>query len=262
MGLAILNRSGIKSGQNVNTFNFNITLPTNGNALVIEISGWNAGNLAFAAGNVTDNKGNTWLLAKTVSNNNGHGASAIFYVEKVAGASGTYTITVGSNKNSGNWFDCAVFEVSGIGSKLNLGNTNSATGQSPANPTTGAAAVTHTEELIAAAMEIASAEGSISVESTSPAWTQDFEQLSFVNNSPGEGDSKIVSSAGNYTGNWTVGTPAQYAAVIACFYASNAGNPSGKSQGGNKKGGGGATTTFVPGGTQNLSIGNAGVNYS
>ena len=259
MALSVVTRSGIKSGQNVGTFNFNITLPSNGNALIIEISCWNAGNVTFSAGNITDNKSNTWILAKTIFNNNGHGAAAIFYVEKVANSSGTYTITVASDKGSGNWFDCAVAEISGIGAKLNLGNTASNTGQSPANPTVGPVSVTHTEEFVAAAMEIASGEGSIAVEVTSPAWTQDFEQLSFANNSPGEGDSKIVSSTGNYSGNWTVGTPAQYAAVLAAFYASNAGIPSNKSQKGNKKGGGGATNTFMPGGTQVQTIGNAGI---
>jgi len=37
-------------------------------------------------------------------------------------------------------------------------------------------------------------------------------------------------------------------------------NPGGKGQQGNKKGGGGGANVFVPGGTQVLSIGNAGVN--
>ncbi len=59
------------------------------------------------------------------------------------------------------------------------------------------------------------------VEVTSPVWTQQFEQLSFVNNSPGEGDTKIVGP-GTYAGNWTDNITAQWAAVIASYSQSGA----------------------------------------
>lgn len=218
MGLIIKQASGIKSGQNVNTVNASFaSLPSVGNAAIILISGWNPGDLAFAEGHVFDNQGNgNYSLAKSISNNTGHGAACIFYLDRIQTSAGTFTVTVGSNKAASNWFDFAMLEITGFNGKLRLGSTNGAIGGSPSQPDSGSISPADDENLIIGVHEIASAEGTIVVEVTSPVWTQQFEQLSFVNNSPGEGNSKIVGP-GTYNAKWTDSVAAQWAAVIASF---------------------------------------------
>src|SRR5258708_6724247 len=194
MGFTYIQGSGIKSGSNVNTFNASFAvLPQVGNGLVILIDGWNAGNLAFAEGNVTDNQGHgNYTLAGTISNNTGHGAAAIFYLDKITASAGTFTVTIGSNKSSGNFFDCALIEVGGFNNKLKLGPVSTLTGGAPNNARTGSISPSADDNFLCMVHEIASAEVSITVEVTSPVWTQEFEQLSFAANSPVEGNTKIV----------------------------------------------------------------------
>src|SRR5512138_1248909 len=146
----IVQRSGIKSGQNVNTFNFTpfASLPTVGNGLVLIVSAWNAGDLAFSASNLIDNNDNPYSLDKTFSNNTGHGACAIFRCSRIRASAGSFNMTIGSNKAAGNWFDLAVLEVGGYGGILQLGQTNGGTGGAPTTPfPSGSIDVTEDEQL-------------------------------------------------------------------------------------------------------------------
>jgi hypothetical protein len=215
MGLLVTQNSGLKFGSNVATANGSFAvLPAVGNACLVLISGWNAGDLAFANGNVTDNQGNSYSLDKTFSNNTGHGASAIFRCARIATSAGTFTVTVASNKGAGNFFDFCLLEVTGFNGQLKLDATNGGIGGSPTQPVpSGSVSPTDDDNLIVAVFEIASNEGSIAVDS---GWTERFEQLSFAVNSPGEGDSR-TGGPGTYSANWTVGTTAQYAACIASY---------------------------------------------
>ncbi len=127
MPLSIVQASGIKSGQNVNTFNASFaSLPAVGNAVLVLISAWNSGDLIFTNAGVVDNQGNTYRLDKTISNNTGHGAAAIFRCARVQTSSGAFTITVSSNKSSNNWFDFCMLEIAGFNGQLKLGEVNSA----------------------------------------------------------------------------------------------------------------------------------------
>jgi hypothetical protein len=215
---SVTQSSGLKSGSNVATANGSFAvLPAVGNACLVLISGWNAGDLAFAEGNVTDNQGNSYKLDRAHSNNTGHGAAAIFRCSRIQTSAGTFTVTVASNKGAGNFFDFCLLEITGFNGQLRLDQVNGGTGGAPTQPIpTGNIVVTEDENLIAAVMEIASTEGSIAIESTTPAWVERFEQLSFAVNSPGEGDTKVVGP-GTYGANWTVGTTAQFAACIASY---------------------------------------------
>lgn len=215
MGISVIQNSGIKSGSNVNTFNASFgSLPAVGNAAILLVSAWNAGDLTFSDSNVVDNQGNNWNLDKTFSNNTGHGACAIFRCRKIVTSAGTFTITIGSNKGAGNFFDLCILEVGGFNGILQLGQSNGGIGGAPTQPIpSGSITVVDDDNLIVAVHEIASAEGSIAVDS---GWTERFEQLSFVNNSPGEGDSR-TGGPGTYSANWTVGTTAQFAAAIASY---------------------------------------------
>jgi hypothetical protein len=187
--------------------------PTVGNAIVVPAVLWGGPAPACA-----DNRGNTYSLA--IGQVNVSPRVAIFYCAQIATSAAPFTITLSSSP-SNYWVVCAV-EIGGLGGgPLLLDQTTSATGGS-ATPSTGAtAALTANGDLLVAVYSVSGSEASITVESVSPAWTQEAEELSFAH-AVGESDTRILTAGlgASASCTWTVPVSTGFAAAIAAFKAS------------------------------------------
>lgn len=85
--------------------------PTNGNALIVTISAWQASG--YTATSVTDNKGNTYSLAYDSGAITG-GSRLLIYAAWNYSGTGAPTVTVNNTASSGNFLAWAVSEFSGL----------------------------------------------------------------------------------------------------------------------------------------------------
>lgn len=189
------------------------SLPTVGDLIVVEFVNWNGGGVSNAC---TDNQGNVYKMAVRVGPNS-LTRSIIYYAENIRlMGGGTFTITIDAETTSF-CLACATAYHGFTGYNL-LDKVSSATGSST-TPSTGSTAATAQADTLAVAMlGVGGAIASITVESVSPAWNQDCEELSF-SIIPGEGDSRILSSTGAQSCSWTLASSQPWVATIATFRA-------------------------------------------
>lgn len=192
------------------------SLPTPGNLILVECEAWNGNdNGDWSVGDCTDNQGSGNYPLAVKSPKNGAARSAIFYLGKVVGSSGTFTITVNPAPHGGSYIVASASEWSGEHT-VDQTASNSGSSTTPSTGTTGT--TTAATEIVAACMSITAGQASITVDSVSPAWTEEFEELSFAYE-PGEADSRVVTSTGTQSCGWTCASSAAWTACIATFKA-------------------------------------------
>ncbi len=192
----------------------NLTFPGNvtaGNLIVVEIAEWKNNNNPVASIS-TDSLGNSYVNEASLrSITSSNSRALIIYAYNIAGGACTVPITV-----SGQYTTACATEFSGFTADdpLDVGATKVGNSTTPnVGPT---AAAFDPDSLVCAVFGVSATMASITVDAVVPAFTQEFEELSF-SFEPGEGVSRIVSAAGTESCSWTNGTSGNWAASIAVF---------------------------------------------
>ena len=187
--------------------------PALGNGIVVAIITNNAaGNLTGCA----DNRSNTYFLAKAQTV--GDGKVWIFYAPLVTTSSAPFTITVTAGAST--YLVATAIEVSGVGTGLGIDQSAGQSSSGTAVATTATAALTVDEAFLVAAESVDGAQGSITVQSVSPSWTQEAEELSF-SHAVGEINSRVVTGALGTTAScsWTNASNFTWSAAVVAFKA-------------------------------------------
>lgn len=183
--------------------------PTVGNGVVVGVFGswW-----GFAAGQCTDNQGNTYELAFAQGNGVVPGACAVFWCPLITTASGTFTVTVNTGASAN--YTVVAMEVSGVGAGLTVANSSSANGIGTTNNrnTTNATGADWFEVM---ALHVAASQASITKSSGTPSWTEEAEDLSVA----GEVNSRIRNSGTATTESWTWTSSGWHAVGLVAFVA-------------------------------------------
>jgi len=183
-------------------------------------------------GDCTDTENNVYVLASVSPFSVGLSCAVWFAIAKTAA---TPTVTINPTGAANFWgVGCATSFVSdgawGVTDQRVRASGNSST---PATGNTGTTEAA--DELIIAMLATEGVnQASITVESVSPAWTEEAEELSWTNYIPGEMDSRIVSAAGAQSCSWTIASAADWSASVTTFRECVAGGS-----------GGGGAFTFV-----------------
>lgn len=188
------------------------SLPAIGSLIIVGVRGTGSAN--WADGDVTDNQGNNYDLAIV---NNAASDVAIFYTV-VTTSSGTFTVSVNPAALGNTQMTAGAVEYSGLWNQATcvdqtLAQTN-ASSTAAGTGTTGS--LSATGEVVAAVMAAALTATSITVETVSPAWSEEYEELS-VTFGPGEFDTRVVSSTAGQACNWTLGEAHSSFTAIATF---------------------------------------------
>jgi hypothetical protein len=187
--------------------------PVVGNAIIVFIT-FNGTNVT----GVTDNKGNTYSVAAQKHHASHATEANIWYCSKITSSSATFTITA-AFPGFGNATIVAV-EYNGIPTAgLDILTTSNNEGNSTTPSTGNAATLAINDVILAASFSHAPNNTTIVVETVSPAWNQEIEQLSSTYGG-GEGDSRILTAGSGVVPScswvWTV-SAGQWAAVIVAF---------------------------------------------
>jgi len=164
----------------------------------------------------TDNQGNRYsLVARTAIGVNAIGS---IWMTVVKNTGATFTVSL-TKPGGGNFYGagCATSFTSDVGWAIH-DEVSTGTGTST-SPSTGSTATTAVDDelVVAIVTSITTNQASITVESVSPAWTEEAEELSWSSYTPGEMVSRNVASAGAQSCSWTLASSAQWAAAIATF---------------------------------------------
>jgi hypothetical protein len=201
--------SGKQTGDNITTDNVTLNGVATGNSLFCLVSGFQVG----AGVNVSSDISGAFTQDARASN--GNPSATVFAIHNVA--SGNHVVTVDCTA-AGKFISWSVTEVHSDVGALALDKTKTATGSST-SPSTGATATTtHTDEILMACFAQNSTQASITVEVTSPTWTEEYEELNQSLHQVGEGDSKIVSGLAAYTASWTDTNSSAWAAAMATYF--------------------------------------------
>lgn len=185
-----------------------------GSTIVVVAFGWrSAAAFTVPDGSVTDDKGNTYhrLVESTAQSNC---VVSIHYAENVA--AGVTSVTVDPT-GTANYFSWAAFEIAAPSSSHDVSAANnSGTSGASGNPgTTGSTA--QADEFVVMAVTTVSDPTTITVQSASPAFTEDTEQLDGSTHQAGEIDYRVVSAVGAQTGGWDFVGSNTYSAAIGTF---------------------------------------------
>jgi hypothetical protein len=191
-------------------------LPSTGDFILIQGQRW------ATAGTVTDcsdNQGNTYAVAVQSPLAAGVISAFICYATNIGTPSGTFTVTVSSGNTS--YWNLKATSWSGMAtsSALDVTAMDAGSGTTASSGATGALA--QSNNLVAASVGLAATQTSITVESLSPAWTEQFEELDANLTLAGEADTRVISSSSAQTANWTTSTSHVWSAVIAVFKGSS-----------------------------------------
>lgn len=161
---------------------------------------------------VSDSLGNTWVQAGNKVFN-GDPAVAIWYSYNCLG--GANTVTLNPYSGSGVYFNCAVFEISGIhaaSDPLHATGTNTGTGTT----VTGSGLVTTLPTWVFGVMMTGATGGTVTVAPGS-GWAtgHEFENADATMNSGSV--YKDGTSTGTYTPTWTIGSSQSWVAKGAAF---------------------------------------------
>jgi hypothetical protein len=195
--------------------------PSVGNAIVVPVL------LYRASTGCTDNRGNTYTLAKA---QNGTAAQlAIYYCAAITATGAPFTVTVSGGGTT--YFTASAIEISGVGGGLAIDQTAGQTSSGSSMTAPALAALTVAEALLVAATAAGTDRPLITVETVVPAWTQEVEELSSLH-AVGETDTRIVTGAlGTTPGcTWASSGPTGWAAAIVAFKATSGGGGGGGAQ--------------------------------
>ena len=176
--------------------------PTVGNGVVVGVTVTAA---ALPSG-CTDNRGNTYVLAKGQGSSNSGNTVAIYVCAAITTTGSPFTITV-THATQRNWLAVAV-EVAGPIAIDQVASVSAAT----AAPTSGATpALTAADVFLVAGTAVGSSASSITVAVVTPPWTQEAEAVA---SSPvtGELDSRALTGVLGTTpsASWTLGGGAAF----------------------------------------------------
>jgi hypothetical protein len=192
------------------------TPPTVGNAIIVLAARYQPAGATISC---ADNRGNPYTLAVTVGPN--PMGAAIFSCAALTASAAPFTVTLTFSGGSTGYWETAALEVSGVGTGLTVDQSvsQSATSATPSTGTTPA--LTVNEVLLAAVHAIGANQASLVVQTVSPAWTEEFENLNYSATVAGEGDTRIVTGATGTTQtcSWTAATAATWGAALAAFKA-------------------------------------------
>lgn len=204
---------GISSSQGVPVTN--TLTPTLGNALVIPVILWRSG-CDFSS--CVDNRGNTYNLIHNQLN--GVNRTGIYLCSKLTNVTPPFTISLSVNIVTVSIM-ASTIEVSGVGAGLivdqKVGNSGSST-----SPNTGTTApLTGSNVVLVSAHTIDPTQGSITVQSVVPAWTEAFENLS-VAWIAGESDYRVLSGVAGSTQScaWSDNVAGPWSAALAALKGS------------------------------------------
>lgn len=187
------------------------TAPSVGDLVIVGFWGYLAP--LFGAINCTDNQGNRYQqISRSPTSGNVVGAIWMTVV-KATGATFTVTVTppAGNMYGAGCATSWTTTEAWGI---FDERATNS--GSSTA-PSTGTSATLDTaDEVVVAIVGAGGAnQASITVESVSPAWVEEAEELSWTTYVPGEMVSRVVSATTGQSCSWTLASSTTWTATVA-----------------------------------------------
>ena len=186
------------------------TPPAVGNGIVVPVTSWSGGPPTGAV----DNYGNAYTVGPTIIQG-GVPRASILYCPKIVASGASFTVTVSGPAPY--WTEMAI-EVAGVGSGLILDQSATQGGTSIAASTGATPALTADEVFLVAVLSTQSGQNFITVESVSPAWTEEWEELP-ASRSPGEADSRIRIGVLGTTQScsWTLWVSDVYAALVAAF---------------------------------------------
>lgn len=188
------------------------TAPSVGDLVVVGFWGYN--NVYYGPGNCTDNQGNVYsLVARSV----GNAVCAVWWTV-VKATNTSFQVTITASPSATMWgAGCATSWTSTVGWGLfdvrAINNGNSTT---PSTGTTATLAVAD-EVVVALVAAISANQASITVESVSPAWVEEAEELSWTTYIPGEMVSRVVSATTAQSSSWTLATSNLWMSTIATF---------------------------------------------
>lgn len=189
-------------------------LPSAGNMVVVYVATWYSSAHDVPTANVTDNNGNSYLLAckRVQSFGADHFVAAIFYAPAIQVTGGTFQVTASASTSSEMLL--RAIEYSGLSSANALDQSvdNSATSSSATSGTTGTTSATY--ELLAGVVNLDSG-GGVSITPTG-GFTSRGSTSGGTNPMAGFAD-RIVSSTGTYQATWTLGSSVGYSACLATF---------------------------------------------
>jgi hypothetical protein len=198
--------------------------PAVGNGIIVPVVTW--GN-AVGTWTLRDNQGNLGELAVRRVGGDGKTVCTILYISRLLKVDGQYAVTIDFGNISTYSVSCAM-EVSGV--SYGLGHHVVASQASVAEntaPSTGVSPLSQQNDLFVVALVGSSrAQTSITVESVSVPWAQEFEELPSTF-ATGEADSRVLGGqfADEQSCSWSFGTASHWAAVLATFIAASTAPP-------------------------------------
>lgn len=215
MAIAIVQTTAKQTGNGVTTLNFSITGVTAGSTIFVPLVTF-TGTFGISVSDATDGK-----YTRDFTHANGNSCVSLYRLDNAS--AGSHSITI-DHPSGGIYIKTCAIEASSSGPLLM--DTNSVAGGSSTTPSSGATNDTViADELLIAIVSTPVSQASITVAVTSPVWVQEMEELSATVQA-GEIDTKIVSSTGSYTADWTLASTGQWAALI-CTYAESGGGGGG-----------------------------------
>ena len=207
------------------------TPPTVGNGIVIPIGIHAVGvspvpPVGYALGTAVDSNGQYLSLSVAAGSFFNEVQPGIYYLPKLAAVTAPYSVTISFNGFLTRAEACGI-EVTNVGLGL-LPDTTATTGASGASTTSPATGVSNAATVdtlfvtaVWAAFSSFSNLGAITVESVSPPWTQEYEELANFY-PPGEAVSRVLTGQTGLTQScsWTTTNSSVWAAVLTAFRAS------------------------------------------
>lgn len=213
MALARVQSTGKVTGDNVTVLTFTFpSPPTVGNGIAVAIISWS--NPDFALATVTDNRGNTYQLAQQAR---GGTDAAVFFCPKIAATGSPFTITFTSSTTDD--FVGAATEIGGLGAG-SLAVDQTATNFNFASTATAGptAALSASDVFVVGVFSTSQSQASITAESVSPAWVQEFEELSTLLVA-GEADTRALTGVAGATTSvsWALASSGAFRALLVAF---------------------------------------------
>jgi hypothetical protein len=175
------------------------------------------GFLGSEQASVADNQGNTYILA-TDSGNRNEQRAQIWYAHNIGSPSGTFTVTATALGGGSQQTIVGATEYSGFGATDPLtGAAVNGSGNSSAVSVGPTGSVGAAEVLVCATVAANAVPGSITVETVSPAWTNQFNVVGSA--LVGSAVSRVVTDMGAQSCAWTLSTASPWGACIVAFAA-------------------------------------------
>jgi len=186
------------------------TLPSAGSAVIVLFQAYQAG-LTLAANAVADNQSNTYTRAASHVQATDYGV-AVYHCLSIGSPSGTFTVTLTAGGTGVCQGILTIIEFTEVAALEGATATGSGSGAPTVTRTVAAAAA-----LQVAICGTVANQSSLTVNTLSPAWTEEAEQLSssYV---PGESDSRVASiGTGDFTASWTPTSENVWFAAVAVY---------------------------------------------